>query len=177
MRLNLPCCQTMEDIHIFRSPIFNSKRRSNRVRTFHRPSNSKEDPNVASNDAQPTCEEEYDSDELNAKGAFNHSSMSILETSQLTEPAGWYLGREYYVVTKGLAVGIFHDLSVFVVIFSSSPSHNGKIGRTFIVPLTWCPRPNGQPARPGSRPSNSGTSLVRVGLFFCSVSSFGTHLP
>ncbi|KJA23051.1 hypothetical protein HYPSUDRAFT_201613 [Hypholoma sublateritium FD-334 SS-4] len=53
----------------------------------------------------------YDLDDMNNKGAFNHSSLQIIKASELVEPAGWYLGRLYYVVTKGLAVGVFHNLS------------------------------------------------------------------
>lgn len=53
---------------------------------------------------------------MNAKDAFNYSRLHIVKASELVEPAGWYLGREYYVVTKGLAVGIFHDLSVFIAL-------------------------------------------------------------
>ena len=51
-------------------------------------------------------------DDMNAKGTFNHSSLQIIETSELVEPTGWFPGRQYYVVTEGLRVGVFHDLSV-----------------------------------------------------------------
>ena len=49
---------------------------------------------------------------MNAKGTFNHSSLQIIETSELVEPTGWFPGRQYYVVTEGLRIGVFHDLSV-----------------------------------------------------------------
>lgn len=52
----------------------------------------------------------YGLDDMNDKGAFNHSSLQIIKASDLVEPAGWYPDRRYYVVTKGLAVGVFHDL-------------------------------------------------------------------
>lgn len=57
-------------------------------------------------------EEGYDSDleDINDKGAFNFSGLSILRASELVEPAGWFLGRKYYVVTRGATVGIFHRL-------------------------------------------------------------------
>lgn len=45
-------------------------------------------------------------------------------------------------------------------------SHNGKTGLAFTALLTRFPRPNGQLVRPGSRPLDSGTPHVRVGLFF-----------
>ncbi|KJA21115.1 hypothetical protein HYPSUDRAFT_203297 [Hypholoma sublateritium FD-334 SS-4] len=61
-------------------------------------------------------DEGYDLDDMNDKGAFNHSRLQIVKTSDLVEPTGWYLGREYYVVTKGLAVGVFHDLLVFMTL-------------------------------------------------------------
>lgn len=54
---------------------------------------------------------------MEAKDAFNscnYSSLQIIKASELIEPAGWHLGREYYVVTEGLAVGVFHNLSVFI---------------------------------------------------------------
>ena len=49
---------------------------------------------------------------MNAKGTFNHSSLQIIKASELVEPTGWFSGRQYYVVTEGLRVGVFHDLSV-----------------------------------------------------------------
>ncbi len=49
---------------------------------------------------------------MNAKGAFNHSSLHIIKASELVEPTGWFPGRQYYVVTEGSRVGVFHDLSV-----------------------------------------------------------------
>lgn len=60
--------------------------------------------------------EGYDLDDMNAKGAFNYSSLQIVRASELVEPSGWYLGREYYVVAEGLVVGVFHDLSVFMAL-------------------------------------------------------------
>ena len=70
----------------------------------------KADPSLASNSADPSDEAEYDSDEINAKGAMNHSRLQIVKASQLVEPSGWYLGRQYYVVTRGSDVGVFHQL-------------------------------------------------------------------
>lgn len=76
-------CYTMEDIRVIRSSIPSPSRRH---------------------------EDEYNPDELNAKGAFNNSSMYAVATSELVEPAGWHLEREYHVVTRGSVVGIFHNL-------------------------------------------------------------------
>ena len=81
----------MQDIRIFRSVLS-----VGRARTF--PHSSKSDG------------DEYDSDELNDTGVFNNSSLTIVKTSQLVEPPGWYLGRLYYVVTRGSSVGVFHRL-------------------------------------------------------------------
>ncbi|KJA14123.1 hypothetical protein HYPSUDRAFT_208725 [Hypholoma sublateritium FD-334 SS-4] len=54
----------------------------------------------------------YDLDETNARGALNHSSLRIIEASELVLPLkGWYPGREYYIITKGLEVGVFLDMS------------------------------------------------------------------
>lgn len=118
---SIPFLLNMEDIRIFRSPIFSRARRSNRDHTSHHLS---------------TSEEEYDFDELENQGAFNNSAMHIVKASQLVEPAGWYLGREYYVVTTGSTVCVFHDLSVFICLFSPCLSHNSKIGRASTVLLT-----------------------------------------
>lgn len=46
---------------------------------------------------------------MNAKGTFNHSSLQIVKAS---EPTGYFPSRQYYVVTEGLRVGVFHNLSV-----------------------------------------------------------------
>ena len=55
----------------------------------------------------------YDLDETNARGALNHSSLRIIEASELVLPLkGWYPGREYYIITKGLEVGVYLDMSV-----------------------------------------------------------------
>lgn len=98
----------MEHIRIFRSPI-------GRFRTF-RPGGVKSDKGLDSdgNNSQPPSDEEYDSDVLNATGVMNHSRLQIVEASQLVEPPGWYLGREYWVVTRGSSVGLFHKLSVLI---------------------------------------------------------------
>lgn len=111
---SLPLLLNMEDVRIFRSPIFSRARRSNRVHTSRHLSNSKEGLSASSVDAQAASEEEYDFDELENQGAFNNSSTHVVKASQLVEPAGWYLGCEYYVVTRGSTVGVFHDLSVFI---------------------------------------------------------------
>lgn len=57
-------------------------------------------------DTQPPTEADYDSDDH----YVNSSDSYIVHTSQLFEPEGWFLGREYYVVTRGIVVGIFHEL-------------------------------------------------------------------
>ncbi|KJA28248.1 hypothetical protein HYPSUDRAFT_197750 [Hypholoma sublateritium FD-334 SS-4] len=50
--------------------------------------------------------------EMNAKGALNHSGLRIVKASELVLPfKGWYPGREYYIVPKGLDVGVFVDLT------------------------------------------------------------------
>ena len=59
---------------------------------------------------QSPSEKGYDLDEMNVKGAFNHSSLKIVDVSELVEPAGWFPGRHYYVVMKGLSVGVFQNL-------------------------------------------------------------------
>ena len=71
-----------------------------------------------SDNAQPSNEAEYDSDEINANGVMNHSKLFIVDVSQLVEPAGWYLGRNYYVVMKGSDVGVFHQMSVLIILLS-----------------------------------------------------------
>ena len=77
--------------------------------------------------ALPSSDEaEYDSDEINAKGAMNHSKLSIVEVSQLVEPAGWYIGRNYYVVMKGSDVGVFHQMSVLPILSSLYFSYSIK---------------------------------------------------
>ena len=102
----------METIRIFRSVL-------GLPRTARHLSKSRasEDPGVAN-------EAEYDSDDMNAKGALNNSRLCILKPSQLIEPEGWYLGREYYVVTRGSAVGIFHRMSVLIPLFPFYFSHS-----------------------------------------------------
>ncbi|KJA23428.1 hypothetical protein HYPSUDRAFT_201445 [Hypholoma sublateritium FD-334 SS-4] len=71
-------------------------------------------------------DEGYDLDDMNDKGAFNHSRLQIVKASDLVEPTGWFLGREYYVVTKGLAVGVFHDLLVFMTLLPVCTAHTKK---------------------------------------------------
>ena len=95
----------MEHIRIFRSVLGSP-------RTPLPPWKSKTNPSLDSNDADsdPSNEAEYDSDEINAKGAMNHSRLQIVKAFQLVEPGGWYLGRQYYVVTRGSDVGVFHQL-------------------------------------------------------------------
>ena len=95
----------MEHIRIFRSPI-------GRFRTFRPGAKSDKGLDSIGNNSQPPSDEEYDSDVLNATGSMNHSRLQIVEVSQLVEPPRWYLGREYWVVTRGSSVGLFHKLSV-----------------------------------------------------------------
>ncbi|KJA21504.1 hypothetical protein HYPSUDRAFT_202862 [Hypholoma sublateritium FD-334 SS-4] len=50
--------------------------------------------------------------EMNARGALNHSSVRVVKASELVLPfKGWYPGREYYIVPRGLDVGVFVDMS------------------------------------------------------------------
>ncbi|KJA16217.1 hypothetical protein HYPSUDRAFT_207187 [Hypholoma sublateritium FD-334 SS-4] len=57
-------------------------------------------------------EEGYSVYEMNARGALNHSSLRVIKASELVLPLkGWYPGREYYIVMKGLDVGVFLDLA------------------------------------------------------------------
>ncbi|KJA12725.1 hypothetical protein HYPSUDRAFT_210187 [Hypholoma sublateritium FD-334 SS-4] len=70
-------------------------------------------------------------DELEDAGAFNHSKLHIVETSQLVEPAGWFLGREYYVVTKGSAIGVFHKLADAHQAIDSIPSAQWETCKTW----------------------------------------------
>ena len=104
----------MEHIRIFRSPI-------GRGRTFRPGAKSDKGIDSVGNDSQPTSDEEYDSDALNATGVLNHSRLQIVKASQLTEPPGWYSGREYFVVTRGSSVGLFHKLSVVITISLPTP--------------------------------------------------------
>lgn len=63
------------------------------ARTFRHSSKFQEDPKstdldnnraqLSSEDSDKTDSDETDSDELNAKGAFNHSSLHIVKTSEL----------------------------------------------------------------------------------------------
>lgn len=101
----------MEHIRIFRSPILG------RGRTFRPGAKSDEGLDSVGNDSQPTSDEEYDSDVLNA----THSKLEIVKVSELVEPPGWYLGKEYYVVTRGSSVGLFHKLSVAIPISLPTP--------------------------------------------------------
>ncbi|KJA27914.1 hypothetical protein HYPSUDRAFT_198044 [Hypholoma sublateritium FD-334 SS-4] len=71
----------------------------------------------------------YSLDDMNDKGAFNNSSLGIVETALLVEPSGWYLGRLYYVVIKGYTVGVFHELAAVhrsVDVFPSAMWHTCK---------------------------------------------------
>lgn len=78
----------MDQVHVFRSVL-------GRPKGAQQPGEGEE-------------EHDSDSDDINNKGAFNSSGLTILKTSELVEPAGWFLGRKYYVVTRGATVGIFH---------------------------------------------------------------------
>ena len=90
-------------------------------------------------DPQSPLDKGYDLDEMNAKGAFNHSRLQIVKASDMVEPVGWYSGRKNYVVTKGLSVGIFHDLSVAILYCSITPLISRDIGQRSIAPLTRSP--------------------------------------
>ena len=49
--------------------------------------------------------------EMNARGALYHSSVRVVKASELVLPfKGWYPGREYYIVPRGLDVGVFVDM-------------------------------------------------------------------
>lgn len=125
---------------------------------------------------RPSTEAEYDSDEMIAKGAMNYSKLCILQASQLVEPDGWYLGREYYVVTRGSAVGIFHRLSVSMPLFPFNLYLFGLIGRMSVALSNRLNPPSGKPARRGSRLSKFGHWLFRTRLSFWSVRKFGINL-
>ena len=120
--------------------------------------------------------EEYDSDDMNANGALNNSRLYIVKPSQLTEPDGWYLGRDYYVVTRGSAVGIFHRLSVLIPLFPYLLLLLGSIGRRSIGLSHRSSHLNGKPARPGSRLSSTGNLPISTTPSFWSVRRFGIHL-
>lgn len=94
----------MNRVQIFRSTLSFS-----RVRTLRR--SSYKDFSADNNHQSLSPRDKgYSLDDMNNKGAFNNSSLGIVEIASLVEPSGWYLGRLYYVVIKGYTIGIFHEL-------------------------------------------------------------------
>lgn len=101
---------------------------------YHSSGNLSIDSNI-----QSPLEKDYDLDDVNAKGTFNRSSLHIVKASDMVEPVGWYPGRLYYLVTKGLSVGIFHELLVLMLYCLFMPLTSRDIGWRSIAPLTRFP--------------------------------------